>query len=114
MADVLPNAEQVLVEERRIREYLLNRAHPSGASKSAFFHAHGFAALEWQRLQASLMRHAVDNAVVRQVETSWGSRYTVRCRCKTPDGRDPCIRTIWQMEAGVPRLLTAIPDASGL
>jgi hypothetical protein len=40
----LPNAARAIVEQHRLRQYLLNPAHPVGGSKAAFFIAHGFTA----------------------------------------------------------------------
>lgn len=106
----LPNPEHVVVEPRCVRDYLLNSTHPSGGAKSKFFTAYGFTVDDWDLLRASLMLHGRANPVMRRVETAWGTRYTVACSCETPDGRNPCIRTVWQMDHGVPRLLTAIPS----
>jgi hypothetical protein len=105
----LPNAQSAQVEERRIREYLLNVAHASGGPKARFFIAHGFASGAWELLQASLIIQGRVNSITRTVPSEWGTRYTIECHCPTPDGRNPCIRTVWQMEDDVPRLLTAIP-----
>ena len=105
----LPSADRATVEERRIREYLLNLAHTDGGPKARFFIARGFTVGAWDVLQASLIIQGQTNAVTRSVDTEWGTRYTVECNCPTPDERNPCIRTVWQMEDGEPRLLTAIP-----
>ncbi len=39
-------------------------------------------------------------------------KYTVRCRIRTPDGRDPRILTVWIVPPGEheARLVTAYPD----
>jgi len=105
----LPNSAHAVVQERRVREYLLNLAHATGGAKAKFFVAYGFAADAWDLLQSSLITRARTNFVTRSVETEWGTRYTVECNCPTPDDRNPCIRTVWQMEFDRPRLLTAIP-----
>ena len=105
----LPNAERVLVEQRRVREYLLNREHESGGSKARFFIAHGFGSGAWELWRTSLIIHAGENTVTRTTQTRWGIRYTIECNCPSPDGRNPCIRTVWQMEGDMPRILTAIP-----
>ena len=39
----LPNADPAVVEERRIRHYLLSLAHVAGGPKARLFIAHGFA-----------------------------------------------------------------------
>jgi hypothetical protein len=109
VAQYLPNAIGAIVEERRIREYLLDATHVTGGSKARFFIAHGFVPDTWELLQASLISQGRANAVTRIVETAWGTRYTVQCNCPTPDGRNPCIRTVWQIDDHIPRLLTAIP-----
>jgi len=105
----LPNAARAIVEERRIREYLLNLNHATGGPKARFLIAHGFASDAWNLLQASLTIHGRANRITRSIDTAWGIRHTVECNCPTPDGRNPCIRTVWQMEDDAPRLLTAIP-----
>ena len=105
----LPNVRNAVIEERRIREYVLNPDHPAGGPKARFFIGHGFALDAWVLLRDSLIVHARGNTVTKSVSNEWGTRYTVECSCPTPDGRNPCIRTVWQMEDGAPRLLTAIP-----
>jgi filamentous hemagglutinin len=105
----LPNAERAIVELRRVRDYLLKPDHPSGGPKSKFFVAYGFTTTGWDLLRTSLLRHGRTNSVVRHVATEWGIRYTVACNFQTPDGRDPSISSVWQMERDVPRLLTVIP-----
>jgi hypothetical protein len=44
-------------------------------------------------------------------ETFFGPRYNVDGKIVTPDGRNPTIRTVWQMDHGelAPRLITAYP-----
>jgi len=105
----LPNSDRAIVEERRIRDYLLNPGHPNGGPKARFFTARGFAPNAWDLLQAALLIQGRVNQVTRSIATEWGTRHTVECNCPTPDGRNPCIRTVWQMEDDAPRLLTAIP-----
>ena len=105
----LPNAERAIVEERRIFEYLLDLKHADGGPKVRFFLARGFTVDAWDVLQASLIIQGQTNAVTRSTDTELGTRYTVECNCPTPDERNPCIRTVWQMEDDAPRLLTAIP-----
>jgi hypothetical protein len=105
----LPSVDGAIVEELRIREYLLNMAHTDGGLKARLFLARGFTVGAWDVLQASLIIQGQTNAVTRSIDTEWGPRYTAECNRPTPDERNPCIRTVWQMEDGEPRLLTAIP-----
>jgi filamentous hemagglutinin len=105
----LPNADRAFVDQRRITHYLLNLEHSDGWSKAKFFLARQFTVEGWVILRAALMTQGKVNPVTRTIVTQWGLRYTVECQCPTPDGRNPCIRTVWQMQDGVPHLLTAIP-----
>jgi hypothetical protein len=43
----LPQADRAVVDERKVREYLLSRAHPIGRFKAAFFARAGFEAENW-------------------------------------------------------------------
>ncbi|MBV9734399.1 MAG: hypothetical protein JO209_00715 [Acidisphaera sp.] len=42
--------------------------------------------------------------------TGFGIKYVVRCVLTTPDGRDPCVLSVWIDDAvGRPRFVTAYP-----
>jgi filamentous hemagglutinin len=65
------------------RDYLLNITHADGAPKAFFFN---------------------------EVYSRFGVKYIVDCHFRTPDGRNPCIRTLWIEEfSGVARFVTAYP-----
>ncbi len=107
----LPNAQEALVEEKKISGYLLNVAHPDGAGKSRFFGSLGFTIDNWQQLADALTEQAIQNPVAEVVESSYGNRYTVVGEMITPSGRKPIVQTIWIVEKGGfrPRLGTAYP-----
>jgi hypothetical protein len=96
---------------RKITHYLLNDNHKDGAPKSKFLKAFGFSADRPDRLKEALEAHAVINALVATTSTDWGTKYIVECSIASPDGRNPCVRTVWQREAGDgdPILVTAYP-----
>ena len=52
--------------------------------------------------------------MARQWETGFGPRNEVDGELRTPDGRSPRVRTVWQVDKGqiAPRLITAYPLAS--
>ena len=107
----LPNADQAIVEDAKVTEYLLNHAHRFGASKARFFAAFGFSAASPRGLAEALRRHAAEGRVAGVVETGFGPRYEVDGQLDAPDGRRPRVRTVWQFDAGgvAPRLITAYP-----
>jgi hypothetical protein len=108
----LPNADQAVVEERKITEYLMSESHPDGASKAMFFSGFGFKIARWQELAESLRLLARVSPVSEVRETPYGRRFVVRGRLDTPSGRRPTVRTVWVLEPGAPapRLVTAFPD----
>lgn len=107
----LPKADQAQVDRGKITEYLLSATHPDGASKAKFFLRFGFHLGNWEILRAALQKHGVECAVVKTVESAFGTRYTVEGALETPDGRNPRLRTVWLVEKGdtVPRLIIAYP-----
>lgn len=111
MTQKLPNRVCAQVEEKKIVEYLLNPAHPDGASKAKFFLARGFAGNRWEDMCAALQTQGRENLVTKMTAHAWGARYQVDCHCPTPDGTNPCIRSVWELSnaTACPRLLTAYP-----
>ena len=105
----LPNADELVVEREKIVDYLLNADHQAGATKAAFFDHFGFRIEEWEALAVALLEHGRDNHVIRMTETGFGPRYVVEGEIRTPDGRQPRIRSVWQFDRGqiAPRLITA-------
>lgn len=100
------------ISERKVRQYLLNIDHREGRSKAQFFLAYGFSETDWQFLACALRCHPADNPVAAEEETEYGRKLIVRCQLRTPDGRNPCIRTVWMIKSGgQPRLVTAYPSA---
>jgi hypothetical protein len=107
----LPNAENAKVEKEKITGYLLNSSHPYGSSKANFFTRFGFTVEAWEAFAERLRDQGSNHPVGRVAETSFGPRYNVDGKIVTPDGRNPTIRTVWQMDHGelAPRLITAYP-----
>ena len=107
----LPSAAKAIVEQDKILVYLLNPEHRIGASKAQFFTKFGFSAAKWEQLAKALQVHGQTHDVKRMHETSFGPRYEVEGALKTPVGREPMVRSVWQFDKGevAPRLITAYP-----
>ena len=107
----LPDADQAVVEQEKIVDYLLNPAHRYGASKARFFAKFGFRPEAWEVMAVALREHGEQNEVTRVKETGFGPRYEVEGELAAPDGRRPRVRTVWQVDEGqiAPRLITAHP-----
>ena len=110
----LPNAHLLRIDQEKITDYLLSSVNPRGRAKADFFLSFGFSAARWEELAEALRRHAASHAVARVLETAYGPRYHVDGEMETPDGRNPLVRTVWQIDLGGvdPRFITAYPYRS--
>ena len=108
---MLPNADLAIVDERKLRRYLLSASHPAGRAKALFFKRFGFDLKTWRFLRGALLAHAASAEVVSEVATSFGTKYIVEGTLAAPDGRTPRVRAVWFVTKGeaAPRLVTAYP-----
>ena len=111
IVDRLPNAQHALVSEEKVTDYLLSVDHPSGKGKAEFFFNFGFRIQNWEEFADALRSHCIRGEVVRTERTDYGVKYIVDGIIETPDGRNPYIRAIWQVDKGgdYPRIITARP-----
>ena len=66
---------------------------------------------QWEVLADALHEIARAYPLTGSTVSPWGVRYTVDGSLRSPDGRNPQIRTVWIVEADMsgPRLITAYP-----
>ena len=107
----LPNAHRAHVPPEKVLHYLLSTTHPRGKSKAEFFKRFGFDAVNWEKLSASLIRHALENEVAQIGTSRYGTLYMVDGLLRAPDGSALNVRSVWFITAGdeVPRFTTAHP-----
>lgn len=107
----LPNADKCLVQRQKLTDYLLSPFHQIGKEKAKFFKSFGLSIDDVEKVEAVLREHGRSRPVVEVTETEHGVKYVLECSIETPDKRNPCIRTVWIIEAGTtfPRLVTAYP-----
>ena len=107
----LPNAEQSVVAREKIADYLLSETHPDGKSKENFFTRFGFQRDRWELLAAALRQHCLRHEVREVKTTAWGVQYVIVGALQTPDGRDPAVRAVWQIDHGAdrPRFISGRP-----
>ena len=104
---ILPDAGRAVVEDAKVRDHLPDAAHPGNLGKAALFRAFGFEAGRWEGMRDALRKHPSENPVVKAARNAHGTKYEVNCSLETPDGRSPCLTTVWIIEAGrPPRLVT--------
>jgi hypothetical protein len=108
---MLPNAKDAVVESAKVRDYLLSPVHPVGRYKAAVFHALGYVANDWQRLQHDLLALAQGAPAVPGQDSPYGEKFEVSGILKGPSGREALFVTVWLVPAGgkIPRFITAYP-----
>jgi hypothetical protein len=108
---MLPQRERAVVQDIKVREYLLSNTHPVGRFKAAVFHALGYSAHDWQRLRDDLL-HLGRFGLARPGQASpYGRKYEVSGTLKGPNGRQAVFTTVWIVPDGDgnPRFITAFP-----
>jgi hypothetical protein len=107
----LPNAHAATVAEAKVWNYLLDRTHPEKCGKAPFFKSFGFDQSRWTEMRDVLLDHPIVNQVAEVQPTPYGTKYVVHCTLGTPDVRNPCVTTIWVIDASssVPKFVTAYP-----
>lgn len=107
----VPSADSAVVEERKILGYLLNLDHEDGHGKAKFLMSFGFTREDWHVLRDALRRHCTRHLIAKTKESPpYGVNFSVDCALETPDRRNPCIRTVWEVKPqAAPRLITAHP-----
>ena len=106
----VPEAARAVLRMDKITAYLLSETHTKGRHKCNLFKRFGFSPSAPDDLAGALKAHPLNNEVVDMIPTPYGTRYVVECSLRSPDGRDPCFVSIWQMKTeGVPDFITAYP-----
>ena len=73
----LPNTERAVIDERKVREYLLSKAHPIGRFKAAFLARAGFEAGNWAELTSALRNLARRGEAVPGEAGEYGQKYLI-------------------------------------
>ncbi len=100
-----------VIAKPKITEYLLNLDHQDGGAKAKFFLERGFTFQNWNELSKSLLCQGKSNPVEKYIRNKYGMKILVRCNMLSPDGKNPCILSVWMQENdGPPRFITAYPS----
>lgn len=107
----LPNVERAIVEDAKVRDYLLAPDRPVGWAKARFFAALGFTREGWPLLRDVLLAVARDGEAEPGEATVFGQKYAVRGIVRGPAGRAAAVLTAWIVRRGedAPRLVSAYP-----
>lgn len=108
---LLPNAEDAVVDIRKLRDYCLNPLHDEGKHKARLFAAaFGMAAENAQELREILLVAILENEAALGRQDRYGQRYIVDFNLEWRNRRGT-VRSAWIIEDGspVPRLTSCYP-----
>jgi hypothetical protein len=72
----IPGAERAVVDDAKIRDYLLSPEHPVGGAKARFFKRLGFSRHDWLAVQQIIAGFAKSDAQLGK-QTGFGQQYLV-------------------------------------
>lgn len=107
----LPNASRAIIEERKLRDYLLSTSHPVGRFKARFFAALGFTVGDAEELGRALRSIAEECSIAGEEDTRYGLKYLIAGTLRGPSGKSADVITVWLIAKGdsLPRLVTVYP-----
>lgn len=107
----LPNADRAIVEDAKVRDYLLSSTHPVGRFKSIFFIALGFSAEHWLLLRDALLDQVRTGDAAPGQPSPFGLKFEIRAILTGPSGRQASVVTVWMVSIGqdFPHFVTAYP-----
>lgn len=104
----LPDGEQVVVEDAKLLEYVLNPEHPVGRHHAALFEQLlGITRANYELLKEQLFLAAVSVEVEAGKASPFGEKFEMRVLVRGPLGTRPVL-AVWIREPGPtgPRLIT--------
>jgi len=110
----LPNGERAVVEDAKVRDYLLSPDHPIGRFKARVFNAVGYWHEGWQRLRDDLIALAAALDAELAQTSQLGQRWVGTGQLRGPAGLLLPVVTVWLIpsEGAPPRLITAYPASA--
>jgi hypothetical protein len=110
----IPNGQTAIVDDAKVRDYLLSPDHPIGRFKARVFAAAGYRHDNWQCLRDDLCAFAVIVEAEPLPNDAFGQRWIGRGSLIGPDGGPLPVVTVWLIpsEGASPRLITAYPASA--
>jgi len=109
----LPNPEQAVIDDAKLRDYLLSPMHPVGRFKAPFFAALGYTQDNWSQLGQDLREQHLGRDAEPGDLTQYGQKYRIAAEIRGPSGRTAIVVSVWIVLEGedFPRFVTAHPGA---
>jgi filamentous hemagglutinin len=104
--------DNTIIEVKKLRDYLLNPAHPEGATKARYLSEIGYNQENFQVLEDDLRDQHLTCNVIPGKTSIYGVKYEIIAPIVGPNGQKRLIRSIWMIRKGdtIARLITLIPE----
>ena len=105
-------SEKTNIDPRKLRDYLLNPAHPEGATKAKYLSEMGYNQENYHILEVDLRnQHLICDAKPGNISI-YGIKYEIVAPLVGPNGKKRVIRSVWMIRKGdaFARLITLIPE----
>jgi hypothetical protein len=111
---ILPGADQAIIPEEKLRDYLTSTTHPIGRFKPSFFRSLGYNDKNWQELDVAFRSQHLPLDAHEEEPTSYGRKSTITGTLAGPDAGEATVTSVWVIRTGedVPRFVTAYPGSS--
>ena len=103
------NSSRIVVEKRKVVEYLLNLAHPDGAGKARLLIRYGFHPENWEDFVTSVITHAQNAKIISESDTPFGKKIILKGGLETPSQKKLTIISVWIISMKTPILVTLYP-----
>ena len=87
--------ERAVVRDSKLSDYLLSPVHGVGRYKARFLMSRGFDPANLDAVREAILAHLAASPDATGGGTEFGTKYVVTGTLKTPDGRDPLVRSVW-------------------
>lgn len=100
MVERLPNAENAVIDPRKLRDYALDPHHDSGQYKAAFFAQMGYVAESWERLAEDIRQQHLSQPAEPGQPSPFGRKFTITAPLQGPLGTARWVTTVWIFRPG--------------
>jgi hypothetical protein len=109
----IPGSERAVVDDAKIRDYLLSPEHPVGGPKARLFKSLGLSRSDWVAVKEIIAGFTKSEAQLGK-QTGFGQKYVVEGTIEGPGGRTATIVVVWIVLAAedFPRFVTAYPGVN--
>ncbi len=90
----IPSADSAVIDPAKLRGYLLSLSHPIGRFKARFFERLGYAATQWEVLEADLRAQHLMAEAEPLAAGEFGQKYRIRAILEGPTGRADVV-SVW-------------------